>query len=87
MVDKKINFTLFILVVNWIHHLHEQLKLYIFHKLLLILFINFAEHSILFFLFLVLQLPLKDFLNAYPSLMYSLLLATGLASCPHTKPL
>ena len=29
----------------------------------------------------------RDFLSAYRSLMYSLLLATGLASCPHTKPL
>ena len=30
MVDKKINFTLFILVVNQIHNLHKQLKMYIF---------------------------------------------------------
>ena len=30
MVDKKINFTLFILVVNQIYNLHKQLKLYIF---------------------------------------------------------
>ena len=30
MVDKKINFTLFILVVNQIHNSHKQFKLYIF---------------------------------------------------------
>ena len=85
MVDKKVNFTLFILVVNQIHNLHKKLKLYIFQAPFDSL-INFAKHSIFFFLFLVLQ-SFKGFLNAYPSLMYSLLLAAGLASCPHTKPL
>ena len=30
MAGRKINFTLFILVVNQIHNLHKQFKLYIF---------------------------------------------------------
>ena len=46
---------------------------------------NFATHSMLCsFCFLYLS-PLRDFLNAYPSLMYSLLLATGLAHYNHFK--
>ena len=69
MVDKKVNFTLFILVVNQIHNLHKKLKLYIFQAPFDSL-INFAKHSI-FFLFLVLQafegvsqrIPLSDVLN------------------------
>ena len=70
MVDKKVNFTLFILVVNQIHNLHKKLKLYIFQAPFDSL-INFAKHSIFFFLFLVLQsfegvsqrIPLSDVLN------------------------
>ena len=69
MVDKKVNFTLFILVVNQIHNLHKKLKLYIFQATFDSL-INFAKHSIFFF-FLVLQsfegvsqrITLSDVLN------------------------
>ena len=82
MVDKKkINFTLFILVVNQIHNLNKQLKLYIFQAPSDSLY----KHSVFFFLFLVLQF-FGGFSQRIPSLMYSLLSATGLASCPHTKP-
>ena len=70
MVDKKVNFTLFVLVANQIHNLHKQLKLHIFQAPFDSLK-NFAKHSIFFSLFLVLQsfegvsqrTPLSDVLN------------------------
>ena len=71
MVDKKINFTLlFILVVNQIHNLHKQSKLYIFQAPFDSLY-KLCKHSIFFFLFLILQsfegfpqrIPLSDVLT------------------------
>ena len=70
MVDKKINFTLFILVVNQIHNLHKQLNLYIFQAPFDSLY-KLAKHEIFFSLFLVLQsfegfsqcIPLSDVLT------------------------
>ena len=71
MVEKK-NFTLFIVVVNQIHDLHKQLKVYIFQTPFDSLY-KLCKLSILFFLFLVLQsfeefsqrIPLSDVLTLY----------------------
>ena len=70
MVDKKINFTLFVFVVNQIITYTNNWSC-TFFKLLLILFTNFSKHSVFFFLFLVLQsfeefsqcIPLSDVLT------------------------
>ena len=62
---------LFILVVNQIHNLHKQLKLYIFQAPSDSLYKLCKTFNFLF-LFLTLQ-SFESFFNAYPSLMYPLL--------------
>ena len=70
MVDKKVNFTLFILVVNQIHNLYKQLRLYIFQAPFDSLY-KLCKTFNFFFLFFVLQsfeefsqhIPLSDVLT------------------------
>ena len=68
---------MFILVVSQIHNLHKQLRLYIFQGPSDSLYRLCKTFNFLFSVSCTSISPLRDFLNAYPSLMYSLLLATG----------